>query len=164
MIHEYATSVLQPFCPECQLLVSALIRPVDLDWRDDRERILGENAQAVQLHRASAHGVAPKVGDVVVYFEPWRGMILGTGPLVVRGIHEHDLNQYAREMGQSDLAVEIGTKYHLVNPVRESDYYLPSTGDIRRPITFQILDEYVALPVEHTLFDLLGDEWSEVAT
>lgn len=159
-MHEYATTMLQPVCPDCGLRLSVVSR-ADFDWRDDRERVLGENAQTVQEHRAAAHPVRPKLGDVVVYHEAWRGLILGTGPLVVRGIHEHDLNEYARGMGQEHLAVEMGTRYHLVSPARESDYYLPSTGDIRRPITFEILDEYVALPVEQTLFDLLGDEWAD---
>lgn len=160
MEHAYAVTILNPVCPDCGTRLS-VVEPVELDWTDDRERILGENAVAVQRHRAAAHPVTPNVGDVVVYFAPWRGMILGTGPLVVRGIQDHDLNEFPRSMGQKHLVVQIGTSYQLVNPARESDYYLPSTGDIRRPITFELVEAYVAPPAEMTLLDLLGAEWAE---
>lgn len=156
MEHMYATTVLQPVCPDCGAEVTAVEH--DLDWHDDHERTLGANALAVQQHRATAHPVAPKVGDVVVYFAPWRGMILGVGPLVVRGVEEHDMYDFARSMG-ADLPVLMGVKYHLVNPVRSSDYYLPSTGDPDRPVTFEIITEYSAPVVEMDLLDLLGAEW-----
>ena len=158
---DYWVTVLQPVCPDCGMRLT-VIEPVDLDWRDERERVLGENAFAVQRHRAAAHPVVPAEGDVVFYFYPWRGMILGHGPLVVRGIVEHDLNDFARSMGRTDLPEHLAVKYHLVNPQRASDYYLPSTGDIRNPITFEVLEAYVPPPVEASLFDLLGDEWAEV--
>lgn len=162
-MNEYATTVLQPFCPDCGMHVATLLRPVDLDWRDDRERILGENACAVQEHRVSAHPVTPQLGDVVAYFAPWRGMIIGSGPLVVRGITEYDMNAYARDLGGSMLDVQIGTKYWLADasrPNNQGSWTWPTTGDIRYPVTFEIIAGYVPAPAEHTLFDLLGDEWA----
>ncbi|CAH0263093.1 hypothetical protein SRABI98_03559 [Microbacterium sp. Bi98] len=161
-MNEYAATVLRPVCPECGMDVSALLRSIDLDWRDERERITGENARAVQEHRASAHVVAPALGDLVAYFQPWRGMLIGSGPLLVRGIREYDINEYARSMGQTHLEVELGVKYWLADPSRpgsQGQWSWPSTGDIRSPITFEILAEYVAPIKAATLLDLLGDEW-----
>lgn len=165
-MNDYQVTVLEPVCPDCGADLSDLAGRVEreaLDWRDDRERDLGHNALVVQTHRHAAHPVTPKVGDVVAYHAPWRGMILGNGPLVVRNIYEHDMNDYARRMGHSDLPVLTCVRYSLENPKRSGDYWLPSTGDPRRPITFEVLTEYVAPAVEPTLFDLLGGEWAEVA-
>lgn len=159
-MNDCQVTVLQPVCPDCGVDVAELARPVDLDWRDEREARLGANAHAVQTHRASVHQVIPKVGDVVVYFTPWRGLIIGNGPLRVEGVWDRDLHDFARSIG-ADLEVMPGTKYRLVNPSRSTDYYLPSTGDLGRPVTFEILSEYVAPVVETSLFDLLGDEWEE---
>lgn len=159
MKHEYSTTLLEPVCPDCGARVPA--PPAPGDWRDDQEAKLGANALAVQLHRATVHPVTPKVGDTVVYFAPWRAKILGTGPLTVRGIREHDMSEFARSMGQTHLPVRMGVLYSLVSPVRETDYYLPSTGDLGRPITFEIISEYTPPLVEATLFDLLGGEWAE---
>lgn len=161
-MNDYQVTILQPVCPDCGADVSALLRSVNLDWRDELEERLGANADAVQHHRATAHPVTPKVGDVVVYFAAWRGLIIGNGPLRVKSVSEQDLHEYARSMG-NDLPVLIGTKYYLVNPARESDYYLPSTGWPDSPISFQILTEYVAPIVQTSLFDLLGGEWAEAA-
>lgn len=161
-MNDYQMTVLQPVCPDCGADVSSLVRPVELDWRDEREQRLGQNADAVQKHRAIVHPVTPQVGDVVVYFAAWRGLIIGNGPLRVKSVSKQDLHEYARSLG-NDLPVLIGTKYHLVNPARESDYYLPSTGWPNSPISFEILTEYVAPPVETSLFDLLGGEWAEAA-
>ncbi|MGX1932063.1 hypothetical protein [Microbacterium resistens] len=165
-MNDYQLTVLQPVCPDCGADLHPLaeqVAPQPLDWRDERERELGHNALVVQTHRHEAHPVVPKVGDVVAYFAPWRGMILGNGPLVVRVVREHDIHDYARSMGHTDLPVLMCTKYSLENPSRSGDYWLPSTGDPARPITFEILDEYIAPPVETTLFDLLGGEWAAVA-
>lgn len=165
-MNDYQLTILHPVCPDCGADLTTLANQTErepLDWRDERERELGHNALVVQTHRYEAHPVVPKAGDVVAYFAPWRGMILGNGPLVVRGIREHDMHDYARSMGNTDLPVLMCVKYSLVNPTRSGDYWLPSTGDPRRPITFEIFTEYVAPPVEATLFDLLGGEWAEAA-
>lgn len=157
MKHEYSTTLLEPVCPDCGERVPAPAAPGD--WTNAREARLAANAFAVQLHRATAHPLTPKVGDIVVYHAAWRDQILGTGPLEVRSISEYDLHEFARSMGQTHLPVEMGVKYYLVNPSRESDYYLPSTGDLGRPITFEIITEYTPPLVEATLFDLLGGDW-----
>lgn len=146
MLTEYATTVLEPVCPDCGRRLRVLDAPEPSDWRDDRERILGANAYTVQVHRVIQHHVAPAVGDLVVYYSPWRGMILGTGPLVVRSVR----------------ADENRTLYRLTNPGRESDYYMPSTGYADRPISFEVITEYVPPVVEATLLDLLGGEWGDV--
>jgi hypothetical protein len=148
-MNDYQMMVLDPVCPDCGADVSALVRTVELDWRDEREERLGVNADAVQQHRATVHLVRPKVGDIVVYYSAWRGLIIGNGPLRVEGIWPAD--------------PPLGALYRLVNPTRVSDYYMPSTGDVERPITFELITEYVAPPVEASLFDLLGDEWAGVA-
>lgn len=75
-MNDYQVSVLQPVCPDCGADVSALVRAVAIDWRDEREERLGVNADAVQQHRAVSHRVLPKVGDVVVYYAAWRGLII----------------------------------------------------------------------------------------
>lgn len=146
-MNDYQMTVLAPICPDCGADVSGLLREVEMDWRDAVEARHGVNADAVQQHRAVAHRVEPKIGDVVAYFAAWRGIILGQGPLVVRGIYER----------------AGGAQYRLVNPSRESDYYLPSTNDASRPVSFLLIREYVAPPVETSLFDLLGTEWMETA-
>lgn len=161
-MNDYQVSILQAVCPDCGADVSALVRAVALDWRDEGEERLGVNADAVQQHRALEHRVLPKVGDVVVYFAAWRGLIIGNGPLRVDSVSEIDLHAYARSMG-NDLPPLMGTKYALVNPARSSDYYLPSTGWPDRPISFERLSTYIAPPVKTSLFDLLGGEWAEVA-
>lgn len=161
-MNDYQMTVLQPVCPDCGADASALVHPVPLDWRDEQEAHLGANARAVQEHRSTVHPVAPKLGDVVVYFAAWRGLIIGNGPLRVDSIQEGDLHEYARSLG-ADMPVLMGTSYRLVNPSRESDYYLPSAGWPDSPISFEILTEYTAPPVEASLFDLLGGEWAEVA-
>lgn len=166
MSNEYQLTVLAPVCPDCGADLAELADQVErepLDWRDDRERELGHNALVVQTHRHEAHPVTPNVGDVVAYFAPWRGMILGNGPLRVESVREKDdPNAYAWSLG-ADLPVLPGTSYRLVNPSRTSDYYMPSTGCPDRPITFEILTEYVPPMVETSLFDLLGGEWAEAA-
>lgn len=159
-MNDYQMTVLRPVCPDCGADVSELSRELVGDWRNGREAVLASNADAVQQHRVAAHPVTPKLGDMVVYFTAWRGLIIGNGPLRVDGIREHDLHEYARSMGR-DLDVVPGTRYHLVNPARSNDYYLPSTGDPDRPVSFEILTEYVEPRVETSLFDLLGDEWME---
>lgn len=161
-MNDYQVMVLEPVCPDCGADVSALARTVELDWRDEREERLGVNADAVQQHRATTHPVQPNVGDIVVYYAAWRGLIIGNGPLIVRAVKECDLNEPTRDMGY-DAPVTMGVRYHLVNPTRESDYYLPSTGRPDSPISFELLTEYVAPPVEASLFDLLGGEWAEGA-
>lgn len=165
-MNDYQMTVLQPVCPDCGDDLHALADQIEresLDWRDDRERELGHNALVVQTHRHAAHAVMPQVGDVVAYFAPWRGMILGNGPLIVRDVHEHDIHAYARGMGRSELPVLMCVKYSLENPKRSGDYSMPSTGDPGRPVTFEVITEYVTPPVETSLFDLLGDEWTEEA-
>ncbi len=146
-VNDEMVTILQPVCPDCGEDVSSFVRDFYLDWRDDRERTLGQNADAVQQHRAAAHEVVPKLGDLVVYSAAWRGLIIGNGPLRVENIWHDD------ERGW--------THYRLVNPSRPSDYYLPFTGDEDRPITFALVDEYVVPAVEVDLFALLGAEWME---
>lgn len=165
-MNDYQMTVLTPVCPDCGEDLSDLALHVErqpLDWRDDRERELGHNALVVQTHRHTDHPVIPKVGDVVAYFAPWRGLILGSGPLIVHSIHEHDMHEYARSMGHAELPVLMCVKYALENPTRSGDYWMPSTGEPDRPVTFEILTDYVAPPVETTLLDLLGDEWAGAA-
>lgn len=143
-------------CSDCGVDCAPWRRPVALDWRDDAERESGHLAVALQAHRYEAHRVNPAVGDLVRYWSPWRGHILGSEVYQVASIHEEDdYHEYARSMG-ADVEPLIGTSYTLVNPSRRDDRCFPFVGDPDRPITFELVAE--APPVEADLLDLLG-EW-----
>lgn len=147
---DWHASVLRPVCPTCGDDLTDLAEVVPwLDWRDEHERELGANAYAQQRHLAERHAVSPAVGDAVMCFSPWRGMVLGDGPLVVRGISVPDHGH---------------PKYWLADaahPNRESRWYWPTIGWDDHPVTFEVLETYVAPPVEASLFDMLGDEWAD---
>jgi hypothetical protein len=147
-------------CPTCGVDCAPWRRPIDLDWRDDVERESGHLALALIAHRYEAHRVEPAIGDLVRYWHPWRGRILGSEVYQVAAVHEHDLAKFAREMRGDDLAPILGLSYTLVDPARPRDYSRacwPFVGDPDRPITFEIVAE--APPAELDLLDLLGDDW-----
>lgn len=143
-------------CPSCGVDCTPW-RPsfVDLDWRDDDECEAGYLAIALMAHRFDAHPVNVQLGDLVRYWTPWRGRILGSEVYRVDGIRaDHDMHKYARAMrGGDDLAPLIGTSYSLVNPRRADDRCFPFVGEPDRPIVFEIVTE--APPVEVDLIDLL---------
>ena len=145
-------------CPTCGASCAPW-RPafLDLDWRDDGECEAGYRAVALMAHRYDLHRIEPAVGDLVRYWSPWRGRILGSEVYKVAAVHEVDHHDYARSMG-SDVEPMLGLSYHLVDPARPTDNARacwPFVGDPSRPITFEIVAE--APPVELDLLDLLGD-------
>lgn len=124
------------------------------DPRDAGELEAGFRAIALQAHRFDAHRVDVTVGDLVRYWSPWRGLILGSEVYRVDGIWENeDHHDYARSMG-ADVEPLIGTSYTLVNPARRGDRCFPFVGDPTRPITFELVTS--APPVEVDLLELLG--------
>ncbi|MBW9093125.1 hypothetical protein JNB62_05470 [Microbacterium jejuense] len=142
-------------CPTCGVDCAPWRRPVNLDWRDDTEREAGHQAVALMAHRYEAHRVEVHVGDLVRYWSPWRGLILGSEVYEVATIRENDHHEYARSMGP-DVEPMLGLSYSLVNPARRDDRCFPFVGDPDRPITFELVAE--APPVELDLLDLLGWE------
>lgn len=144
-------SVLEPICTQCGADCSALISPEDLDWRDDHERMLGEHAVAVALHTHIEHPVVPDVGDVVVYWAPWRGLWCGHGPYIVRKVSVGTV-----------MPPWYQTRYWLVDAERPGTarQAFPSTNDMSRPITFEILQKHVEPVRPPSLFDMLGVEWA----
>lgn len=147
---DWHASVIRPVCPTCSAdLADLAVLVPPLDWRDEHERELGANAYALQRHLADLHPVVPAIGDVVMYYQPWRGLRIGDGPLVVRGITTSDHGLLKFWLADPSM------------PNRESRWFWPSIGRDDYPITFDILSAYVAPPVESTLFDLLGDEWAD---
>lgn len=146
----------EPVCPDCGADCSPLLAGIDtarLDWRDDEERRLGDNALAIQQHRHTVHPVRPQVGDVVIYWSPWRSMIIGNGPLRVMSVRD----------GVWPPG-EAGQHYWLADPdrpKRTASWYWPFAGGGECPITFEIVEQYVPQLPEPSLFNLLGDEWTE---
>lgn len=144
-------------CPTCGQDCAAW-RPgfIDLDWRDDDECEAGYLAMALIAHRFEAHRVDVSVGDLVRYWSPWRGRILGSEVYKVESMREdYDVHEFARSMrGGEDLPPLVGTSYTLVNPARRDDRCFPFVGDPARPITFEVVTE--APPVELDLLDLVS--------
>lgn len=126
--------------------------------RDADEREAGILALALMTHKYAAHPVTVAVGDLVRYWSPWRGLILGSDVYRVDGIWErHDRHEYARHSG-ADIEPLIGTSYTLINPNRRDDRCFPFVGDPARPIVFDLVTE--APPAEVDLMDLLGWEFA----
>ncbi|AYD87391.1 hypothetical protein SEA_VALENTINIPUFF_97 [Microbacterium phage ValentiniPuff] len=146
MAERWGVTLLEPICLQCGADCSPLIRPHDLDWRDEREERCGLNALAVAQHTHLEHRVIPKVGDIVVYWYPWRGMWHGEGPYIVESITEAAV-----------VPPWQGTRFNLSETRLRTARSFPSTNDPRRPITFDIV-QAAALP-EPTLFDML-DGWA----
>lgn len=156
-LHETPAAV----CPTCGE-DCAPWRPAGLalDWRDDDECEAGYRAVALMGHRYEYHRVEVAVGDVVRYWCPWRGVILGSEVYRVEDIRPCDLHEYARGMGNRDLPPLLGTRYYLVNPTRPKSRCWPSAGEPARPIVFELLE--AAHPAEMDLLDLLG--WDAEST
>lgn len=128
------------------------------DPRDDAELESAWRAVALQAHRYEVHRVEVTLGDLVRYWAPWRGRILGSEVYRIDGIWANqDHHEFARSMG-ADVEPMIGTSYTLTNPARRDDRCFPFVGDPRRPITFELVES--APVVEVDLMDLLG--WDSV--
>lgn len=144
-------------CPTCGA-DCAPWRPqsIDLDWWDDDEREAGYLAHALIAHRYDVHRVEVAVGDLVRYWAPWRGRILGSEVYTVAGMRDADAHDFARRMG-ADAAPLLGMSYYLTDPHRPNDHgraCWPFVGDPERPIVFEVVS--AAPPVEVDLLDLLG--------
>lgn len=149
-----------PTCPTCGADTTRWRATfIDLDWRDDAECEDGYLAHALIAHRYAEHPVTVAVGDLVRYWSPWRGLVLGSEVYRVDSIRpDADFHDFARSMG-AEVEPLIGTNYTLTNPGRRDDHCFPFVGDPARPIVFELVAE--APPVEVDLMDLLG--WEEYA-